>query len=275
MHYLSDPGYTHRYTVDLTATLADAYVRTESFGSTSWKTILVGGLRSGGRGLYALDVTDPTTISETSAAAANTVLWEFNSGDDIDLGFTFSRPSIVPLEAPGNTIRWAAIFGNGYNDLGSGEAVLYIVLLEGGLDGTWSYGTDYIKISTGVGSAADRNGLASPAIVDTDGDGLADRAYAGDLEGNMWAFDLSGSNANNWDVAFKSGSTPVPLYNGTAGQPITASPVIVRNNSLATTSIDCTPVVVMSATVRYWPVPKITSVFGKFELVVASELLRT
>ena len=68
------------------------------------------------------------------------------------------------------------------------------------------------------------NGLSTPAVIDTDGDGLADRAYAGDLKGNMWAFDLSGTNAGNWDVAYKQGQTVKPLFTAPANQPITGTP---------------------------------------------------
>ena len=259
LHYLTETGYTHRYTVDLTATISDAYVRTRPVGSVDWKTVLVGGLRGGGRGMFALDITDPTAISESGASPANTVMWEFTTADDPDLGHTFSRPSIVPLEGPGNTIRWGVIVGNGYNDLGSGEAKLFILLLEGGLDGTWTAGSDYIEISTGVGNTTDRNGLSTPAVVDTDGDGRADRAYAGDLEGNLWAFDLSGDNPANWDVAFMAGVTPQPLFSAAPGQPITSAPVVVRNNSTATSAFNAPNTLVMFGTGQYLTVADITT----------------
>jgi type IV pilus assembly protein PilY1 len=251
LHYLSDAAYAHRYTVDLTPSIADAYIKTTPTGSTSWKTVLVGGLRGGGRGLFALDVTDPTSFSEASSNPARTVMWEFTSTNDPDLGHTFSRPSIVPLEGSGNTIRWAAIVGNGYNDLGSGEAKLFVIFLEGGLDGAWTAGTDYIEITTEVGDTSNRNGLSTPAVVDTDGDGLADRAYAGDLEGNLWAFDLSGATTGNWDVAYKSGSTPTPLFIAESNQQITSTPVIVRNKSIPTSGSNFPNTLVIFGTGQY------------------------
>ena len=251
LHYLSDPAYTHRYGVDLTASIADAYVRTKPFGSVGWKTVLVGGLRAGGRGLFALDVTNPSAVSESGSAPADTVMWEFSNTDDPDLGYTFSRPSIVPLEGPSNSIRWGVIFGNGYNDQGSGEATLFILLLEEGLDGTWTLGSDYLKISTGVGDTVNRNGLSTPAVVDTDGDGRADRAYAGDLDGNMWAFDLSGSNTNNWEVAYKQGPTPKPLFTAPPNQQITSTPVIVRNKSIPTSGSNNPNTLVIFGTGQY------------------------
>jgi len=259
MHYLSDPAYTHRYKVDLTPSIADVYARTKVAGSVSWKTVLVGGLRGGGRGLFAMDVTDPTRFSENGSAPADTVMWEFTSADDADLGHTFGRPSIVPLEGPGNTIRWAASAGNGYNDLGSGEAKLFILFIEDGLDGTWSAGSDYIEITTGSGTTSNRNGLSTPAIVDTDGNGLADRVYAGDLDGKMWAFDLSGSNTSQWGVAYKQGNNPKPLFIAPANQQVTTTPVIVRNKAMPTSASNAPNTLVIFGTGQYLTTADITT----------------
>lgn len=259
LHYLTDPGYTHRYGVDLTPSIGDVYARTKPAGAISWKTVLVGGLRAGGRGLFALDITNPAAYSESGGLPADTVMWEFTGNDDPDLGHTFSRPSIVPLEGSGNTIRWGVVVGNGYNDVGSGEAKLFILFLEGGLDGTWTSGSDYIEISTRAGSTTDRNGLSTPAVVDTDGDGVADRAYAGDLRGNMWAFDLSGSNAGNWDVAYRQGSTPKPLFVAPPNQQITSTPVIVRNKSIPTAANNAPNTLVIFGTGQYLTTADIAS----------------
>src|SRR5690606_37675458 len=64
---LADPLYEHKFFVDGTPALAK--IQNES------KTILVGGLRGGGAGFYALDVTDPRPASEAALAAK--VMWEF------------------------------------------------------------------------------------------------------------------------------------------------------------------------------------------------------
>ncbi len=250
LHYLTDPAYAHRYSVDLTASVADVYAKTTVGGTTSWKTVLVGGLRGGGRGIFALDVSNPAAFSETGTNPSKVVMWEFTSADDPDLGYTFSRPSIVPLQGSSGSIRWAAVFGNGYNDAGSGQAKLFIVFLEGGLDGTWSAG-DYVEISTGVGTTTNRNGLSTPAVIDTDGDGLADRAYAGDLNGNLWAFDLSGSNAGNWAVAYKQGTTIKPLFTAPANQQITSTPVVVRNREIPTSNSNDPNLLVIFGTGQY------------------------
>ena len=259
LHYMTDPAYAHQYSVDLRASIADVYIKTTTSSAQSWKTVLLGGLRGGGRGMFMLDVTDPGAFSEAGSGPANTVMWEFTSADDADLGHTFSRPSIVPMNGGSNTIRWAAIFGNGYNDLGSGEAKLFVLFLEEGLDGTWTPGSDYIEISTDVGSTTDRNGLSSPAVVDTDGDGYADRAYAGDLKGNMWAFDLSGSNAGQWSVAYNNGTTKKPLFVAPANQQITSTPVIVRNSEIPTVANNSPNTLVIFGTGQYLTTSDITS----------------
>jgi len=221
-HYLTNPSYTHNWYVDLTPTLSDVYLTT-GFGP-GWHTVLIGALRGGGRGLFALDVTNPAQFNE--ANASKIAMWEFSNAIDNDLGYTYSRPTIALT----NSGRWVAIFGNGYNDLGSGEASLFILDIEKGVDG-W-VAQDYVKITTKSGTPADRNGLATPALADVDGNGTVDRVYAGDLKGNIWAFDLSSSNEAQWSVAYKQGSTPKPLFTTQAGQPITAKPVLAKHPTI-------------------------------------------
>ena len=225
LHYLTDPGYTHRYYVDLSPTVSDVFYTRDSV--TAWRTVLVGGLRAGGSGLFALDITDPTVLAnaDSNTNAAKTVLWEFTSADDTDLGYTMSKPTIAMMENG----EWGVVFGNGYNGSGDGEAKLFILYLDKGIDGEW-VAADYKKITTGVGTTHMPNGLSTPQLVDTNGNGKADRAYAGDLEGNLWAFNLNNSSPAQWKVAYKQGSNPKPLFTATdaggTAQPITSKPVV-------------------------------------------------
>lgn len=221
-HYLTNQSYIHNWYVDLSPTLSDVSITTNA--GSGWRTVLIGGLRGGGRGLFALDVTDPTTFKES--AADEIAMWEFSNANDSDLGYTYSRPAI----ALANNGRWVAILGNGYNDTGSGEAKLFILDIEAGING-WS-ASDYIEITTKAGTSANRNGLASPALADIDGNGTVDRVYAGDLQGNMWAFDLSGSVTSKWGVAYKQGPTPKALFTTPANQPITAKPVLAKHPTM-------------------------------------------
>jgi type IV pilus assembly protein PilY1 len=212
----------HRYTVDGSPMVADAMV------DAAWRTVLVGGLNGGGQGYYALDISDPGIFAETDAAAAQTVLWEFTDEDDADLGFSFNAPTINQLTlqsaqiAETNDGRWQVVVGNGYDSTHAdshasttGHAVLFLLDLTGGGDGTWA-ASDYRKIDTAVGSLDEPNGLATPTPVDIDGDGDIDVAYAGDLQGNVWKFDLTDASPDNWTVtkffqALDDSGNPQPI----------------------------------------------------------------
>lgn len=219
---LTSSTYAHNYFVDGSPTVLDG------FYNSAWHTVLVSGLAGGGQGYFALDVTDPTTFSETNAATL--ARWEFTDTNDADLGYSFSQPSIVKL----NNGRWAAIFGNGYNNTdadghvsATGHAVLFIVDLE--------TGALIKKIDTGYGTTTTPNGLATPTVIDQDGNSTADVVYAGDLAGNMWKFDISAASPGSWGSAYVSGSNPAPLFvakdASTNRQPITAAPDVITHPS--------------------------------------------
>ena len=219
-HPLTDPIYAHKPVyVDATPSVSDAKLKGE------WKTVLVGGLGRGGRGMFALDVTDPNEFM-SDIKAAKTVLWEFSNKDDGDLGFTHSKATIAYL----NNDKWAAVFGNGpcsdAATCGNGEAQLFIVYLDGPAGGVWNKGLQYHKISTGAGNTTKRNGLFAPRLVDLDADGAVDFAYAGDLHGNVWRFDLRGKTASGWKGK--------ALFKGNSKQPITVRPTVTNAPSSVT-----------------------------------------
>lgn len=256
LHYLADLNYQHRFYVDLTPSVSDVYLNRGT--GDAWRTVLVGGLRGGGKGLFALDITDPTEFSSPSTKADEIVLWEFSSADDADMGYTYSKPTIAMM-ANG---KWAVIVGNGYNNTGDGHAKLFIIFIEEGVDGSWDTG-DYIKIDTAAGNTTTPNGLSTPRVVDLDNDHVADRVYAGDLQGNMWVFDLSKSNSSLWDVAYKADSSPTPLFTAKNSsnqvQPITSAPLISKNPNLSTNSSNNPNVLVFFGTGKYLESTDITS----------------
>jgi type IV pilus assembly protein PilY1 len=198
---LMDPAYVHRYYADGPVTVGDAY-----FGA-AWHSVVVAGLNSGGKSVYALDVTDPLKFNEAK------VLWEFNDAGSTEMGMTFSQPQIGILENG----TWVAVFGNGYNSVGGG-AYLYVLNLETGVL------IRKLKASD-VANSDENNGLSTPLLADTDGNKLMDTVYAGDLLGNMWKFDLSGSSGS-WNVAF-SGKPLFTAQNANKDvQHITAQPKV-------------------------------------------------
>ena len=223
---ISDPNYgchetdclAHEALVDGEFSIGDAYI------NSAWHTVLLGNLGAGGKGIFALDVTDPTNFNTSK------VMWELSANQASDsastyanyLGETIPNPSIVRL----NDGSWAAIVSNGYNSE-SHKAVLLLIDISNG---------DLIKaINTEQGTANTPNGLSSPIPIDTNGDRVTDLIYAGDLYGNMWKFDVSSSNADNWSVAYTESSLPAPLFTAcetsscTQKQAITAKPQIGKH----------------------------------------------
>lgn len=213
LHYLTAPTYStaHKYYVNGSPTVGDAYA-TFANGCASvacWRTVLASGLAGGGKGIFALDVTDPNGVTESSLAfnennASNIVLWEFiDSATPNDMGHVFGQPTITKVRNGGSSYKWAVIFGNGYNSTNE-KAVLYVLDIKDG--------SIIKKVDLSDGTLNTSNGLSEPAVVDIDGDYIADYVYAGDLKGNMWVVDLTSTNTGNWDSKYSSGSTPVPLF---------------------------------------------------------------
>jgi type IV pilus assembly protein PilY1 len=221
------PTYTHTYYVNGTVSMTDAYYRKRGVGPRKWRTVLAAGLNKGGQGIYVLDVTEPDLINESTAGDA--LEWEFTDADDADLGYTYSRPAVVRAHDG----KWYVIFGNGYHStdsaggtdtqIGSGKAALFIVELDSG--------NLKKKILLPPGTLLNPNGLSTPAVVDPDGDDIVDYVYAGDLLGNMWKFDISSADPNDWDV-LRDGGVPKPLFeakdSSAVAQPITTRPQVGR-----------------------------------------------
>ncbi|HID49789.1 MAG TPA: pilus assembly protein, partial [Chromatiales bacterium] len=73
--------------------------------------------------------------------------------------------------------------------------------------------------------ATGNNGLSSPTILDFDNDGDADYVYAGDLNGNLWKFDLTANTPTSWSVQ-SIFTAEDPSGNP---QPITGQPTVAYN----------------------------------------------
>ncbi|CAA0108511.1 Type IV pilus biogenesis factor PilY1 [BD1-7 clade bacterium] len=256
LRFYSQINYEHRFSNDGSVEVYDAWLKSAQ-GGADWRTLLVSGGGAGNRGIYLLDITyDNSSYFEQSGAnAERLVVWEFTHPE---MGYTFTKPYIGPM----TNGRWAVVTNNGYNSA-SGEAALFIIYLDADLSDGWTEGSDFVIIKTGVGSSADSNGL-SPIIAldlyrdtvtedglpiffsgetvttDTDGDGEAetkntfgtiDRVYAGDTNGNMWAFDLRSTDPKDWEVdhdgspLFRAEGTR--LNGGSSAQVITAPPTVM------------------------------------------------
>lgn len=219
LNQLTEPAYSHQFYVDGSPVYGDVQI------SGNWTSILTGGLRSGGQAMYALDITNPDSFT------ASNVLWEFSDADDPELGFTFAKPTIVRM----NNNKWAVVFGNGYNnaepdanrppDSQAGDAALFILFIEDGVDGFQT--GDFVKIKTNSGTLANQNGLGSVGAGDINGDGMVDALYAGDLQGNLWKFDVSSTNPASWKIDFGGDALFTAVNGGGVTQPITGAPIAV------------------------------------------------
>ena len=206
-------GFTHKYYVDGTPTVGDVdFDRSGGAGGAgtpNWRTILVGGLGKGGRGYYALDVTN--AIPDNEAAAAAKVLWEFPNASTepqvvANLGYSFGKPIIAKAGDQG----WVVLVTSGYNNIdtvtavasngvsttytGDGDGHLFVLNARTG---------EVIKdIPTLSGSNASPSGLAafSGYIEGANVDNSVTLVYAGDLNGDVWRFALTGESGN-WNVS--------------------------------------------------------------------------
>lgn len=205
MYKLGDTNYpnNHVFMVDGAPVVGDIYINSE------WKTILVGGLNSGGRGYYALDVTDP---------ALPKLLWEFS---ETDLGYTFGNPIITKK----NDGTWVVVFSSGYNNVNPGDGNGHLYMLDA------NTGEQLLKLDTnisgtGVGSIGTPSGLGKiNSYVESDADNTTKVIYGGDLLGNIWRFDI-----DSVVKPYLSAMRLAELKIGTKAQPITSRPAIAQVN---------------------------------------------
>ncbi|HGO8667759.1 TPA: PilC family type IV pilus tip adhesin [Neisseria meningitidis] len=197
----AEKGYVgDRYGVDGGFVLREV----ERDGKT--RVFMFGAMGFGGRGAYALDLTkadgsDPTAVSLFD------VKNDDKNNNGVKLGYTVGTPQIGKT----HNDKYAAFLASGYAtkqiDSGENKTALYVYDLEG--NGTNNL-IKKIEVPGGKG------GLSSPTLVDKDLDGIVDIAYAGDRGGNMYRFDLSGQDPNQWSVR--------TIFSG--DKPITSAPAI-------------------------------------------------
>lgn len=174
----------------------DKPISSDVFMDGAWKTVLIGSLRLGGRGIYALDITRPTATDE--AAVAQKVLWEFSntSPGGANLGYTYGSANIVRL----NNGIWGVLVASGYfpkEGLDSDDPAatrkrssLFVLDIRDG--------SVIREIQTPAGVTS--YGLSTPAAFDRDLNRSTDVAMAGDLAGNLWRYDLSSADPRQWKV---------------------------------------------------------------------------
>lgn len=240
-------GTNHIFSTDGSPELADVQI------GGAWKSVLVAGLNGGGRGYYALDVTDP---------AHPVALWELCadpavcSRNDPDLGLSFGNPQFGVWQG-----KWVVFLTSGYNNvpgadgvgLGSGLGILYIVDVSNG---------DVLKkVSTGSGDPGTPSGLAKITSISADPntDPVTTYVYGGDNQGQMWRFDMSDPASSAVGVRM--------MGDAGAQQPITTRPdvtlcavtTVTEENGVTTTTTSAQRVV-LYGTGRLLDVPDTSNV---------------
>ncbi|WP_437881813.1 pilus assembly protein [Pseudomonas sp. LRF_L74] len=218
--YGEEDGTEHQYFVDGSPVARDVYF------NGSWHKVLLGSLGAGGREVFALDITDPEQPE---------LLWEFTNEEDADMGYSVPKPNIARL----HNGKWVALVPNGYESGNALKAVMFVLDIETGeilskLEATPTLNTGEAATSLG-------NGLSRITDSDFNGDGIADYAYAGDLLGNLWRFNLLDTSADSPltaeanDSQFGVSFNGKPLYTARDGagsrQPITAAPTLTKHSS--------------------------------------------
>jgi type IV pilus assembly protein PilY1 len=204
---LGNPNFAHHDYVDATPASFDVDLNrtggnTDTAGTSNWRTLLIGGLGKGGSSYYALDVTNPAAMISESAVAGK-VLWEFT---DSTMGYSFGTPVVVKTAQYG----WVVVLTSGY-DNSDGYGYLYIV--------NPANGALLQRIKTPIASS----GLAqASAFVENYTDYTADSVYVGDLNGQLWRFDLTAATGNY------PAPTQIAALTDAGGnpQPVTSAPDI-------------------------------------------------
>jgi len=231
IHNASVPGldypntqYAHNFYVDATPGTGDLF-----YGG-AWHTWLVGGLGAGGAAIYALDITDPVNepFSEANAGGAGGVVkgeWSpanitclGNGANSTNCGQSMGNTYGTPQIRRFHNGTWGAVFGNGYGSA-TGDAGIFVMLINQSTGAATFY---YLSTGSGTLASPGSDGIADVTTADLDGDHITDYVYAGDLQGNVWRFDLTSTNPASWTV------TSGPLFKTPSGQPIT-EPVVVAS----------------------------------------------
>lgn len=212
---LADELLPTRALLDGQITISRAKVPPSHRDVTGYRTVLVGSLGAGGKGLYALDVSDPFANGDQKKVAREKVMWEIGGGGDFEnMGHVYGAARIATLKDG----RKVVITGNGYYSKVGRAALFVIDMLTGKL---------IKEIRLPGGSLLRPVGLSTPTVVDTDIDGRVNVAYAGDTKGRLWRFDLDNLNAEPV-MMFEAEILATRIVDGIRNQPITTPPVVQR-----------------------------------------------
>ncbi|MDH3976018.1 MAG: PilC/PilY family type IV pilus protein [Deltaproteobacteria bacterium] len=197
-----------QYYVDSSPIIEDVYI------GGKWKTIVITGLRFGGRGYFTLDITDPhnpeflwavstdgTSVTHwNSSGTASDVSTYINYSAYTKLGYSWSEPTTARMRIAG-TDKWVGVIGGGYRAIkpdvdfdlpdhaqGVGRQ-FYVIDLENGA----IIGRQDETVITDEASDGIDNSIPANVSVSGSPDNYMQYLYAGDREGQIWKVNVSGS----------------------------------------------------------------------------------
>jgi len=206
------------YYVDGSPSAADVWLPSSAVDTTKdaseWTTLLVEGMRQGGRTYIALDITDPSATAPGVHGPYPLFKWEFNDSSQ-PMGQTWSDPIItrIKMKATSGTgdlcgvvngdgdclERWVVIVSGGYDKVGDPTLATYV---GDPASASWNeYGKALFVLDAQTGAVLarlNRNAAdtqlqymkfavpSTPAVFDLDFDGFADVIYVGDTGGQVW-----------------------------------------------------------------------------------------
>ena len=244
-----------------------------SFSESNASSIVMGEWSSS---IQSTSATNPTTGVVTTTVTGGTATFSCavnvtsgTSGASTcgnSLGKTYGTPQIRRFHnnpASGPTTSWGAVFGNGSGSY-NGDAGIYVMLISNTTAPSPPKVTFYY-LSTGVGSRTGTpNGIYYVSTADLDGDHIVDYVYAGDLQGNIWRFDLTSSNPANWAVTSATGNAMTtagagtPIYNDT----IPATPASGSNPAVPAYAAPITTKLVVASIASTSTNPRVLVEFG-------------
>jgi type IV pilus assembly protein PilY1 len=258
-------GTNHQFTADGSPEVADVKINGQ------WRTMLVGGLNAGGRGFYALDVTDPT---------APKVMWELCADaavcpqhNEPELGLSFGNPQFGIWQD-----KWVVFLTSGYNNIpgtdgvstGTGTGMLFVVEA--------ATGNVLARAKTNSGDTTTPSGLAKITAISSDplADAKVTYIYGGDVLGAMWRFDLTATSGAISVVKMGDAGTSKPITTRPdvtqCGVPVTST----DSNGVTSTKTSATRIVLFG-TGRLLDVPDTsnTSIQSLFALKDSGSALGT
>ncbi len=235
LKWLTNPNYTHVYYVDLKPKVTDVQIFTpDADHPNGWGTILIGGMRLGGKQIsaeingkketfysayFALDITNPEVPPK--------LLWTFTDLDsnsdgipDLGLGLTTSYPAVARVKTDTEDL-WVMVVGSGPTGFDAGSNVssdqtgkVFVVDLKNG---------SLLKSFDTVNNAF----MTDPITVDVNLDYKVDVVYIGESYNTGTGYNMFGGNVyrivteNSTSLSDWTIST---LISPSGNKPVTSAP---------------------------------------------------